>query len=66
MSNPSLTIRAMHKKHKQENPDSMISEKAIRQAVKSGDLPSAKVGNRALISWETFEAWRQGDLKNEQ
>lgn len=62
----SFTIRKTHEMHKEECPESMISEKAIRQAVKSGDLPAARVGNRALISWETFEAWRQGDLKNEQ
>ena len=62
MNNPSLTIRKTFDRHKQENPDSMISEKAIRAAVKKGDLPSITVGNRVLISWQTFEAWRQGEL----
>lgn len=66
MNNPSLTIRATHERHKQENPDSMISEKMIRAAVKSGDLPSVKAGNRALISWQTFENWRQGSLSSER
>ena len=62
MNNPSLTIRKTYDRHKKESPDSMISEKAIRTAVKTGDLPSVKIGNRVLISWETFEAWRRGEL----
>ena len=64
MSSPSLTIRATYERHKKENPDTMISEKMIRTAVSSGDLPAVMAGNRALICWDTFEAWRRGDLNN--
>lgn len=64
MNDPSLTIRKLFARHRAEQPDSEISEKGIRMAVKSGDLPSVKVGNRALISWKTFEAWRRGNLNN--
>lgn len=62
MRNGSYSIRKLHEIHRKENPDSMLSEKAIRMAVKKGDLPSIRVGNRVLISWQTFEAWRQGEL----
>lgn len=61
-NNPSLTIRKLHARHKQENPDSMISEKLLRAAVRSGELPSVTVGNRALVSWNAFERWRSGEL----
>lgn len=61
-NNPSLTIRQLHARHKQENPDSMISEKMIRASVKRGDLPAVFCGNKALISYQTFEQWRTGNL----
>lgn len=64
MSSPSLTIRKTYDRHKAESPDSLISERMIRAAVRSGDLPAVHVGNRALICWDTFEAWRRGELNN--
>lgn len=60
-NNSSLTIRRILKRHKEECPDSMISERAIRNAVRCGELPSVKVGNRSLIAWQSFEAWRKGE-----
>lgn len=62
MSNPSLTIRKLFERHRAENPDSAISEKAIRAAVRDGSLPHIKVGNRCLICWDVFESWRRGEL----
>lgn len=59
-NNPSLTIRKLYARHKLEEPDSMISEKLLRAAVRSGELPSITVGNRALVSWAVFERWRNG------
>lgn len=64
MGNPSLTIRKTYARHKQECPESLISEKAIRDAVRSKELPSIHAGNRALIAWDTFEAWRRGELND--
>ena len=61
-SNPSLTVRKLLARHKSENPQSMISEKMLRTAVRTGDLPSIPCGNRRLISWEVFERWRTGEL----
>lgn len=65
MVSPSLTIRKTFERHRAENPDSQVSEKAIRRAVRTGELPSIQAGNRALICWDTFEAWRRGDLSRE-
>ncbi len=58
-----LSIRALYEKHREENPSSMLSERAIRQAVKAGELPSISAGNRALINTETFTAWLNGELR---
>lgn len=66
MRNGSYTIRKIHEIHLQENPDSMVSEKMIRAAVKDGSLPAVWAGNRALVSWVTFENWRQGNKVDEQ
>lgn len=63
-NNPSLTVRKLFARHKQECPESLLSEKAIRAAVRSHELPAVMVGNRALIAWDTFEAWRRGDLND--
>ena len=41
-------------------------EKMIRAAVKDGSLPAVWAGNRALVSWQTFENWRQGNKVDEQ
>lgn len=65
MRNGSYTIRRLHAIHKEQFPDSMISEKMIRAAVKDGSLPAVMAGNRALIAWQTFEDWRQGKALNE-
>ena len=65
-NNGSFTIRRIYRIHKTENPDSMLSEKGIRAAVKDGSLPSLRVGNRVLIAWQTFEKWRSGELTNGQ
>lgn len=60
------TIRKLHELHKQENPDSMLSEKAIRMAIKTGSLPAIFVGNRAITSWYAFEQWLHNGLSNEE
>lgn len=59
-----LSIRAIYELHKKECPDSMLSERAIRQAVKAGDLPSISAGNRSLINTETFSAWLRGERRD--
>ncbi|MDI9493759.1 MAG: hypothetical protein QM289_04670 [Bacillota bacterium] len=59
------TINKIYKKHHQEYPDSVLSERAIRLAIKRGELPSIKTGNRALVCGEVFEQWIKGELKDD-
>lgn len=59
---PSYSIEKLYSIHKQECPDSMISKRAIREAVASGELPSVKIGNRKLIRLDIFERWQGGEL----
>ena len=59
------TINKIYKKHHQEYPDSVLSERAIRLAIKRGELPSIKTGNRALACGEVFEQWIKGELKDD-
>ena len=58
-----LTINKLFQKHKDAYPDSALSLKAIRRAVKSGELPSVESGNRKLICEERFDEWLSGRLK---
>ncbi|GAB1476447.1 hypothetical protein MASR2M70_12810 [Bacillota bacterium] len=60
-----LSISKIHKKHLTEHPDSILSERAIRQAVKSGTLPVIWAGNRALICDVTFDYWIKGGVHKE-
>ena len=57
-----LSIRRTYEKHRRENPSSILSERAIRSAIKCGNLPSIAAGNKALICWETFNRWIKGEI----
>lgn len=57
-----LTIEKMYRKHKAENPDSQIGKRAIRNAVRTGELKALRVGNRTLIEKTNFEKWLRGEL----
>lgn len=59
---PSYTVDKLFAVHKRECPDSMISKRAIREAVRSGELPCIKSGNRSLIQLDVFERWLKGEL----
>ena len=65
MNRGSYTIRKTLALHKADSPGSMVSEKMIRDAVRSGELPSIKSGNRSLISWPIFQAWLRGELQHD-
>lgn len=56
-----LTIRKVHQRFKAENPDALLGENAIRQAVRSGSLKSRKIGNRAYIDYGVFLDWLMGE-----
>lgn len=57
-----FTINRIYAKHKNDYPESLLSERAIRRAVKSGDLPVIYSGNRALVSYDTFTNWLYGSV----
>ena len=57
-----LTIEKMYTKHKAENPESQIGKRAIKNAVRSGELRAIHVGNRTLIEENNFEKWLSGEL----
>lgn len=58
------SILKMYKKHRHEHPASALSERTIRAAVRSSDLPSIKAGNRSLICDEVFKQWMRGELND--
>lgn len=60
-----LSISKTYKRHKQDHPDSALSERAIRLAIKGNELPVIRAGNRSLICDEVFELWLRGGLRNE-
>ena len=60
-----LSISKTYKRHKQDHPDSALSERAIRLAIKGNELPVIRAGNRALICDEVFERWLRGGLRDE-
>lgn len=55
-----FTIRGTLKAYKEMCPDSPLSEAAIREAVRTGELKSRKVGNTAYIMWSNFLEWLGG------
>jgi excisionase family DNA binding protein len=58
---PAYTIPRLIEHYKGLFPDSQLSERAIRQAVKNGNLRAVFVGTRALITTENFERWLRHD-----
>jgi hypothetical protein len=57
-----MSIKRTYEKHRRENPESILSERAIRQAVKNRSLPSINAGAKALICTDTFDKWIKGEL----
>lgn len=55
-----LTIRQLYRRHKEENPDSVLGEKAIRSAVKDGSLKHRTVGTRVYVEYGAFIEWLKG------
>lgn len=59
---PSYTINRLYDEYRECCPDSQLSLRAIRNAVKDGSLPSVPCGNRNLVRWDVFEKWTEGRL----
>lgn len=62
MSSPLLTAKKLYLHHREMCPDSLLSERAIRMAIKDGSLPSVPSGNRRLVRLDVFEAWTRGEV----
>lgn len=62
MTAPMYTTRRLLERHKEHSPDSMLTERTIRNAIKNGELPSIKSGNRSLVRFDIFEKWLRGEL----
>jgi hypothetical protein len=58
---PAYTIPRLIAEHKRAYPESCLSERAIRRAIKTGELKAVFSGNRALITLEAFEHWLGGE-----
>lgn len=56
------SIKRLVEIHKKACPDTMLSERAVRNAVRCGQLPSIKSGNRYLIRADVFDKWLRGGL----
>lgn len=62
VSSPLLSAKRLYQLHKTACPDSLLSERAIRMAIKDGSLPSVPCGNRRLVRLDVFEAWTRGEV----
>lgn len=52
-----FTVRGTLKTYKEMCPSSPLSESAIRQAIKDGELKARRVGNTNYILWKNFVSW---------
>ncbi len=57
------TIKELAAIVKKSDPETKLSERAIRTLAKSGELPSVQIGNKYLISLETFEEFLKGNTQ---
>ena len=61
MSSPLLTAKKLYLIHKEECPNSLLSERCIRNAIRDGSLPSVPCGNRNLVRLDIFDRWTAGE-----
>lgn len=54
------TIREAAAWFKAQDPDTALTETAIRTLVRTGQVPSARVGNKYLVTIEALEAYITG------
>lgn len=54
------TIREAASYFRESDPETCLTETAIRRLVRSGAVPSARVGRKYLVTVETLEAYLSG------
>ena len=57
------TIKEIIKIMKEADPETAMSERAIRSLATSGELPCVRVGSKILISLEAFNRFLNGEPK---
>lgn len=57
------TIKGVIDELRKEDPDSSVTEYALRAWIKSGALPSVKSGNKYLLDMEVVKNFLAGNLK---
>ncbi len=57
------TIREAATYFREKDPQTCLTETAIRTLLRTGAVPSAKVGRKYLVSLEALETYLAGDTK---
>lgn len=55
------TIREAAAHFRENDPDTCLTENAIRTLLRAGAVPSVRVGKKYLVSIESLEAYLTGD-----
>ena len=56
------TIKGAVEELRKEDPDSSVTEYAIRSWIKTGALPSVKSGNKYLLDMEVVKRFLAGEV----
>lgn len=56
------TIREAATYFREADPQTCLTETAIRRLISSGTVPSARVGRKYLVTVEALEAYLAGDI----
>lgn len=57
------TIREAASYFRESDPETCLTETAIRRLISSGVVPSARVGRKYLVTVEALEAYLSGDVQ---
>lgn len=60
------TIREAAAYFKETDPDTCLTETAIRTLLRTGAVPSARIGKKYLVAIEALEEYLSGAIKNQR
>lgn len=60
------TIKGVVDELRKDDPDTSVTEYALRSWIKSGALPSVKSGNKYLLDMEVVRKFLAGDLRSNE
>ena len=58
------TIKEVSELLKKEDPNTKLTERALRYLIITGELPAVKIGAKYLVALEVLEAFLKCELKN--